>query len=154
MKFVATPVFCCWFWIRDPGSGMGKNPDPDCYYLSKSQQGMSEKVQYFTLFYDIPYYLLTTYIASGSKNRMDRGRHWLVVSLPCQLFIEFRLPCRLFIEFRLPCRLSCFQIRNSFYVFNIGTSEQILNWNDADSSKIKWHTVMTQLAHLTVWRFD
>ncbi len=38
MKFVATkkgmtkifftPLSCCCFWIRDPGSGMGKNQDP------------------------------------------------------------------------------------------------------------------------------
>jgi hypothetical protein len=66
-------------------------------------------------------------------------------------FLEFNLPCRLFIEFSLPCRLSCFQISNSVYVFYIDTSEQILNnWNDADSTKIEGHTVMAQLAHLTV----
>ncbi len=27
-NFFFTPLFCCCFWIRDPGSGMGKNQDP------------------------------------------------------------------------------------------------------------------------------
>jgi hypothetical protein len=27
-NFFLTPLFCCCFWIRDPGSGMGKNQDP------------------------------------------------------------------------------------------------------------------------------
>jgi hypothetical protein len=26
--FTACPFFCCCFWIRDPGSGMGKSQDP------------------------------------------------------------------------------------------------------------------------------
>jgi hypothetical protein len=27
-NFFLTPLFCCCFWIRDPGSGIGKNQDP------------------------------------------------------------------------------------------------------------------------------
>ncbi len=31
-----SPLSCCCFWIRDPGSGMGKNQDPGSATLSNT----------------------------------------------------------------------------------------------------------------------